>query len=102
MFIDTRVVTATLLITIKRTTIFSPELRTYGCYNLTGKWLNSTKDSAVLGHILQCICTIDFDHFDILATGVNQLNLLVKESLLIKPDSPVLNRTICTKNEVFH
>ena len=63
-----------------------------GVSNLTGKRLKDIKNLAVSDHLLQCNCTIDFDHFDILATGVSQFNLLVKESLLIKRDSPVLNR----------
>ena len=64
-----------------------------GVSNLTGKRLKNIKDSAVSDHLLQCNCTIDFDHFDILATDVSKFNLLVKESLLIKRDNPVLNRT---------
>ena len=52
------------------------------------------KDSAVSDHLLQCNCTIHFDHFDILATNVSKLNLSVMESLLIKRRNPVLNRTI--------
>ena len=35
--------------------------------NLTEKGLKDVKDSAVSDHLLQCICTSDFDHFDILA-----------------------------------
>ena len=42
---------------------------------------------------LQCNCTINFDHFDILATDVNKCCLLVKESLLIKSDNPTLKKT---------
>ena len=34
-----------------------------------------------------------YDHFDILATDVSKFNLLVKETLLIKRNNPVLNRT---------
>ena len=64
-----------------------------GFSNLTGKRLKNIKYSAVSDHLLQCNCTIDFDHFDILATDVSKFNLLVKESLLIKCDNPVLNRT---------
>ena len=52
------------------------------------------KDSAVSDHLLQCNCAIDFGHFDILATDVSKFNLLVKESLHIKRDNPVLNRTV--------
>ena len=61
--------------------------------NLTGKRLKNIKDSVVSDHLLQCNCTIDFDHFDILATDVSKFNLLVKESLLNNRDNPVLNRT---------
>ena len=64
-----------------------------GVSNLTGKRLKNIKDSVVSDHLLQCNCTIDFDHFDILATDISKFNLLVKESLLIKHDSPVLSRT---------
>ena len=64
-----------------------------GISNLTGKRLKNIKDSAVSDHLLQCSCAIDFDHFDILATDVSKFNLLVKESLLIKLDNPMLNRT---------
>ena len=51
------------------------------------------KDSAVSDHLLQCNCTTDFDLFDVYATDVSKFNLLLKESLLIKRDNPVLNRT---------
>ena len=57
------------------------------------KRLKKIKDSAVSSHLLQCNCTIDFDHFDNLATDVSKFNLLVKETLLIKHDNLVLNRT---------
>ena len=52
------------------------------------------KDSAVSNHLLQCHCTTDFDHFNVLATNISKFNILVKEILLIKCDNPVLNRTI--------
>ena len=63
-----------------------------GVSNLTGKRLKNIKDSAVSDHLLQCNCTIDFDHFDILATDISKFNILVKEILLIKRDNPALNR----------
>ena len=59
-----------------------------GISNLTGKRLKNIKDSAVSDHLLQCNCAID-----ILATDVSRFNLLLKESLLIKRDNPVLSRT---------
>ena len=64
-----------------------------GVSNLTGKQLKNIKDAVVSDHLLQYNCTIDFDHFDILATDVSKFNILVKENLLIKRGNPVLNRT---------
>ena len=49
-----------------------------GVSNLTEKRLKNIKDSVVSNHLLYCNCTTDFDHFDILATDVSKLNLLVK------------------------
>ena len=48
----------------------------------------------VSDHLLQCNCVIDFDHFDVLASDTNNSRLLIKESLLIKRDKPVPNRTV--------
>ena len=63
-----------------------------GVSNLTGKRSKNIKDSAFSDHLLQYNCTIDFDHFEILATdAVSKFNLLVKEKLLIKRDNPVFN-----------
>ena len=64
-----------------------------GVSNVTVKRLKNSKDSAVSDHLLQCNWTIDFDHFDILATDVSKFSLLVKKSILIKRDNTVLNRT---------
>ena len=60
--------------------------------NLTGKCLKSVKQSAVSDHLIECNCSIDFHHSDILASDANKFRLLIKESLLIKLDQ--LNRTI--------
>ena len=65
-----------------------------GISNLTGKRLKCVKQSAVSDHLLECNCSIDFDHFDILASDANKFRLLIKESLLIKRDQPQLNKTI--------
>ena len=45
-------------------------------------------------HLLQCTCAINFDDFSILATDWNKFKLLLRESLLIKRDKPILNRMI--------
>ena len=66
-----------------------------GISNLTGKQrVKNVKESAVSGHLLQCDCTIDFDHFDILASDTNSFRLLIKERLLIKCDKPVLKQKV--------
>ena len=65
-----------------------------GISDLTGKRLKCVKQSAVFDHLLECNCSIDFDHFNILATDTNRFRLLIKESLLIKRDQPQLNKTI--------
>ena len=62
--------------------------------NLTGKCLKPVKQSAVSDHLLEYNCSIDFDHFDILASDANRFRLLIKESLVIKRDQPQLNKTI--------
>ena len=62
--------------------------------NLTGKWLKCVKQLAISDHLLECNCSIDFDHFDILDSDANKFRLLIKESLLIKRDQPQLNKTI--------
>ena len=62
--------------------------------NLTSKRVKSEKESAVSDHLLQCNCAIDFGHFDDLASDTNSFRLFIKESLLIKRDKPVLNRTV--------
>ena len=60
--------------------------------NLTRKRLKCVKQLAISDHLLECNCSIEFDHFDILAS--NRFRLLIKESLLIKRDQPQLNKTI--------
>ena len=37
---------------------------------------------------------VSFDDFDVLASDTNNFRVLIKESLLIKRDKPILNRTI--------
>ena len=61
--------------------------------NLTGKSLKSVKQSAVSDHLLECNCSIEFDHFDILASDANKFRCCIKERVLIKRDKPQLNKT---------
>ena len=65
-----------------------------GISNLTGKLLKSAKQSVASDHLLECIFSIDFDRFDILASGASKIRLLIMESLLIEHDRPQLNKTI--------
>ena len=62
--------------------------------NLTGKRLQCVKETAISDHLLECNCSKDFDHFDILASDANKSRLLLKETLLIKRDQPQFNKTI--------
>ena len=64
-----------------------------GVSNLTCKRVKYLKESAVSDHLLQCDWAIDFDHFDILASNTNTVRHVINESLLIKREKPVLNRT---------
>ena len=73
---------------------FSRATEHMGISNLTGKRLKSVRQSAVSDHLLECNCSIDFDHFDILASDANKFRLLIKETLLSKLDQPQLNKTI--------
>ena len=56
-----------------------------GISYLTWKRLKCVKRSAVSGHLLECNCSTDSDHFDILASDANKFRLLIKESVLISP-----------------
>ena len=71
---------------------FTRAAKHMGISYLTGKCLKSVKQSAVPDHLLECNCSIDFDHFDVLACDANKFRSLIKESLLIKRDQ--LNKTI--------
>ena len=65
-----------------------------GISNLTGKRLTNVKQSPLSDHLLECNCSIGFDHFGILAPDANKFRLLIKESVLTKHDQLQLNKTI--------
>ena len=65
-----------------------------GISNLIKKHLKNVKESAISDHLLQCDCTINFEDFSILATDCNKFKSLPRETLLIKRDKAILNRTI--------
>ena len=58
------------------------------------KQLKNVKQSAISDHLLTCNCNINFNDFTILSKeDSNNINLLIKESLLISRDKPILNKT---------
>lgn len=71
----------------------------FNIFNTFQCWIENTyvknfKGSASSDHLLRCDCSIDFDYFDILASDTNEIRLLIKGSLFIKRDQPVLIPTI--------
>ena len=52
------------------------------------------EESAISDHLLTCDCVINFNDFIILSKDSNNFNLLIKESLLIARDEPILNKTV--------
>lgn len=58
------------------------------------KCVKNVEESIIFDQPFQCGCLIDFNHFNILAFDTNKVRQLLKESLLIKCDKPVLNHTI--------
>ena len=57
-----------------------------GISDLTEKRFKSFKQSAASEHLIECNCSIDFNHFDILASDANKYRFPFKNSLLIKRD----------------
>ena len=72
--------------------------------NVTRKRLKNVKLYSKFDHLLQCNCVINFDDFSILDTDdCNKFKLLLRKSLLIKRDKPILNRIIKSfPLEIFH
>ena len=59
---------------------YTREAEHMGIFNLTGKNPKKNKQSTLSDHLLQCNCTINFDHFDFLASDFNKTEILVRES----------------------
>ena len=62
--------------------------------HLTNKRLENVKQPAFSGYLLTCDCNMNFNDFTILSKDSNNINLLMKESLLISRDKPILNKTV--------
>ena len=65
-----------------------------GISDIKGKCVKNVKQSVVCDHLLKCNCTINFDDFEILAAVSNKFKFLLRESLLIKRDKPVLGHDL--------
>ena len=65
-----------------------------GISHLTNKRLKNVKQSAISDHMLTCDCNIYFNDFTILSKDSNNISLLIRESLLIAHDEPILNKTV--------
>ena len=59
---------------------------------LMNKRSKSKKLTAVKGHMLICDQPVSFDDFKVLAYSNSVFHLKIRESLLILPDQPVLNK----------
>ena len=53
-----------------------------GISHLTNKRLKNVKQSAISDPMLTCVCNINFNNFTILSKDSNNMNLLIKESLV--------------------
>ena len=57
--------------------------------------LAHVKQSVIPDDVLTCDCNINFNDFIILSkNSSNNINLSIKESLLISRDKPILNKTV--------
>ena len=86
--------TSYVLATTTTCYFFTRAAEDMGITNLTGKHLKSVKLSSISDLLLECNCSVDFDHFDTPASDANKFRLLIKESVLIKCDHTQLNKTI--------
>ena len=65
-----------------------------GISHLKTKRLKNVKQSAISDHVLTCDCNIKINNFTILSKDSNNINLLIKENLLIARDKLILNKTV--------
>ena len=89
---STRVVDAVLPIMVRQRHLKVRSGEHVGISPLTFKKTKPSKKSSIRDHLLQCDNN-PFDEFTILAQGNKKCLLEIKESLSIKRDQPVLNKT---------
>ena len=63
-----------------------------GVSPLTGKKSKAKKTTAIKDHMLFCDHVVSLEDFKILASSNSEFHLKIKESILISPDKPELNR----------
>ena len=63
-----------------------------GILKLTNKCFEKVKQSVISDHLLTCDSHINFSGFIILSKDANNFHLLIKESLLIAGDKPILKK----------
>lgn len=62
--------------------------------HFTRKCVKNINQSVISDHLLTCDCKTNFDNFVILSNDFSNFNLLMKESLLVAFDNPILNKTV--------
>ena len=55
---------------------------------------SNSNNTSVLNHLAKCKANATIDNFEIIGSADNDFNLRIKESLLIKKDDPVLNKSV--------
>ena len=65
-----------------------------GNTHLTGKTEKNPKESVVFDHIVHTGHNASFDDFETLVKECDEFRLLLRESLLVFPDDPPLNRYV--------
>ena len=65
-------------------------------YSLTGKFVKTPKESAIIDHMLLDGHKASFNNFPILLKESNPFKLRLKGSLLISRDKLILNKNICS------
>ena len=54
----------------------------------------NSNNTAVLTHIHSCKCEASMDDFKIIGSAKNDYHLRIKESIIIKKDNPILNKSV--------
>ena len=54
----------------------------------------NSNNTAVLNHIHNCKCKASMDDFKIIGSAKNDYHLRIKESIIIKKDNPILNKSV--------